>query len=239
VKLNHRGPLSAAFGRAEPSSGDSGVNRHEEPFIRKIESHCRGKDVLEIGCGDGRRLREVAHSAQSWTGIDPDPICIQQASKNATLANTEFLQGSAENLKWSESTFDVAMFTLSLHHMDQDTMPAAIDEAIRVLRPGGVVIFLEPMPVGTFFDAEMRFGCCDGDERRELAYANFTMLNSRRLTEIEEFIDEVSVEYDSFDDFTNHVPTQEGTHAQLERFLAEVDFTLNEKFRMNVFQVCS
>jgi ubiquinone/menaquinone biosynthesis C-methylase UbiE len=107
------------------------------------------------------------------------------------LENTEFFEGSAEALTWPESTFDVAMFTLSLHHMDFDIMPAAIDEAIRVLRPGGTVIFLEPMPVGTFFEAEMHFGCCDGDERRELAYAKYTMLNSERLTEIEEFIDQV------------------------------------------------
>ena len=140
-------------------------------------------------------------------------------------------------MPWPESTFDVAMFTLSLHHMELDVMPAAIDEAIRVLRPGGNVIFLEPMPVGTFFDAEMCFGCCDGDERRELAYAKFTMLNSERLTEIEEFIDKVSVEYDSFEDFTNHVPTKDGTHARVERFLTDLQFTLNEKFRMNVFRV--
>ena len=213
--------------------------RHEETFIQKIESYCCGKDVLEIGCGDGVRLREVTRSSKSWIGIDLDPTAIQQANEGNVSVNTEFLEGSAANLTWPESTFDVAMFTLSLHHMDFDIMPAAIDEAIRVLRPGGTVIFLEPMPVGTFFEAEMHFGCCDGDERRELAYANFTMLNSERLTEVDEFIDRVSVAYDSFDDFTSHVPTKEGTRAQLEQFLSEVDFTLDEKFRMNVFQVAS
>ena len=131
------------------------------------------------------------------------------------------------------------MFTLSLHHMDLDIMPTAIDEAIRVLRPGGIVIFLEPLPVGTFFDAEMCFGCCDGDERRELAYANFTMLNSAKLKEIEEFVDQVSVEYDSFEDFTIHVPTKEETLPQMEQFLSDRQFTLNEKFRMNVFGLAS
>jgi SAM-dependent methyltransferase len=215
------------------------VNRHEGPFIRKIESYCRGNDVLEIGCGDGKRSIEVAGPSKSWIGIDLDRDSIQQAAKNVVLENVEFIEGRAEALQWSDATFDVVMFTLSLHHIDLDIMPVAIDEAIRVLRPGGVIIFLEPMPVGTFFNAEMLFGCCDGDERRELAYANFTMLNSERLIEIEEFIDQVSVEYDSFEDFTTHVPTQEGTHAELERFLSDLQLTLNEKFRMNVFQVCS
>ena len=213
------------------------MKRHEEPFIRKIESYCSGKDVLEIGCGDGKRSREVAGSSSSWVGIDPDADSVKQANDNDAMANTEFLQGRAEDLKWSEATFDVVMFTLSLHHIDLNTMPAAIGEAIRVLCPGGLVIFLEPMPVGTFFEDEIGFGCCDGDERRELAYANFTMLNSVRLTEVEEYLDEVSVEYDSFEDFTAHVPTKEGTHVQLEQFLTDREFTLNEKFRMNVFQV--
>lgn len=211
--------------------------RHEEPFVLKIESYCRGKNVLEIGCGDGKRSVMVAGSSMSWIGIDPDPSSIQQANQQQLTGNTKFLEGSAEALEWSDSSFDVVMFTLSLHHIELDMMATAIDEAVRVLRPEGVVIFLEPLPVGTFFDAEMNFGCCDGDERRELAYANFTMLNSERLTEVEEFIDQVSVKYDSFDDFTTHVPTKEGTQPQLEQFLADLEFTLNEKFRMNVFRV--
>ena len=214
-----------------------GVIRHEKTFVRRIESYCRGKDVLEIGCGDGTRLGEVARTCMSWIGIDPGPDSIEQANKNAVSENTEFLEGSAEDLPWPESTFDVAVFTLSLHHIDIDKMPAAIDEAVRVLRPGSTVLFLEPMPVGTFFDAEMHFGCCDGDERKLLAYANYVMLNSERLREIEEFTDQVSVEYDSFDDFKHHVPTNEETHAELEQFLSELQFTLNEKFRLNVFQV--
>ena len=211
--------------------------RHEETFVRKIESYCSGKVVLEIGCGDGKRSREVAGSSKSWIGIDPDPVGIREASQYDLPENTKFLQGNAEALGWPDFTFDVVMFTLSLHHIDLDIMPAAIDEAVRVLRPGGVVIFLEPLPVGTFFDAEMSFGCCDGDERRELAYANFTMLDTARLKEIEEFVDQVSVEYDSFEDFTTHVPTKEKTHVQLERFLADRQFSLNEQFRLNVFEI--
>lgn len=211
--------------------------RHEKTFIRKIESYCRGKDVLEIGCGDGTRLSEVARISKSWIGIDPDRESIREANENRVSVNTEFIEGRAEDLTWPGSTFDVVMFTLSLHHMDIDAMPAAVDEAVRVLRPGGSVIFVEPVSEGTFFDAEMRFGCCDGDERRHLAYASYVMLSSEKLTEIEEFADQVSVEYESFDDFKRHVPFKAETEAQLEQFLSDLHFTLNEKFRMNVFRI--
>jgi len=104
------------------------------------------------------------------------------------------------------------------------------------MRPTGRVLFLEPLPEGTFFDAEMRFGCCDGDERKELAYAHYAMLSSERLTEIEEFVAEVSFEYDSFEDFVRNVPTVEDTHPGLEEFLSARNFLLDEKWRLNVFR---
>lgn len=211
--------------------------RHEETFVRKLRPYCSGNDVLEVGCGDGERSKELAAYSRSWIGIDPDPESIRLANEGGVPENTQFVEGVAEDLKWPESTFDVVMFALSLHHIDFGKMPVAVDEAVRVLRPGGTVIFLEPLPEGTFFEAEMRFGCCDGDERKQLAYANFVMLNSEKLTEVEEFTDRVSVEYASFDDFLHHVPTREDTHVRLEQYLADLRFKLNEKFRMNVFRV--
>jgi len=215
------------------------VIRHEDTFVRKIKSYCNGKDVLEIGCGDGARSRQLSQTCKSWIGIDPDPESIQHANESGLPEDTQFVQGVAEDLQWPDATFDVVMFTLSLHHIDVDIMSAAVDEAIRVVRPKGIVIFLEPLPAGTFFDAEICFGCCDGDERKQLAYAYYVMLNSEMLTEIEEFVDRVSVQYDSFDDFLHNVPTREETHAKLERFLRDLDFTLNEMFRLNVFQETS
>jgi ubiquinone/menaquinone biosynthesis C-methylase UbiE len=215
--------------------GGSAVKRHESIFIRRIADYCRGKDVLEIGCGNGTRLAEVVPQSRSWIGIDPDSGAVEKAKEANLSANAEFVEGHAETLVWPAELFDVVIFTLSLHHIDFAAMSDAISEAIRVLRPDGLVLFLEPMPEGTFFDAEKRFGCCDGDERKQLAYAYYSMLSSEQLSETEEFVAQVSVEYDSFDDFSRNVPTKDGTQAKLEAFLAAEDFKLDEKWRLNVF----
>jgi ubiquinone/menaquinone biosynthesis C-methylase UbiE len=213
------------------------VIRREDVVIRKIESYCRAKDVLEIGCGDGSRLAEVVRTSNSWYGIDRDPDAVRQARASSDSAHVEFVEGRAETLAAPDGQYDVVLFTLSLHHIGIEGSTRAIDEAVRVLRPTGKVLFLEPLPEGTFFDAEMRFGCCDGDERKELAYAHYAMLNSEKLTEIEEFIAQVSFEYDSFDDFLLNVPTIDNTHAGLEEFLATRNFVLDEKWRLNVFRL--
>ena len=215
------------------------MKRFESVFVRRIEDFCRGKDVLEIGCGDGTRLAEVVGQSRSWSGIDPDSAAVAKAREANPSANAEFVEGHAENLAWPSARFDVVIFPLSLHHIDFDFMPTAIDEAVRVVRSSGLILFLEPLPVGTFYKAEMLYGCCDGDERRELAYAFYTMLSAECLQEVEEFVAEVSFEYDSFDDFKQHVPTKDGTHAQLEEFLSARGFKLDEKWRLNVFKVAT
>jgi ubiquinone/menaquinone biosynthesis C-methylase UbiE len=212
------------------------MRRYEESVLRKLETYCREKDVLEIGCGDGSRLAEVVRTSKSWYGIDPDSDAVRQANATNESPRAEFSVGSAEQVNGDDARYDVVLFALSLHHMDAAIIPEAFDEALRVLRADGLVIFLEPLPEGTFFDAEMRFGCCDGDERRELAYAYYSMLSEERLHEIEEFVTQVSVEYDSFDDFKKNVPTMSDTLAQLESYLSSEGFRLDEKWRLNVFE---
>ncbi len=213
------------------------MKRNESIVVDRIERYCRDKDVLEIGCGDGTRLATAARVSSLWKGIDPDASAIRQAIEAHCSSNAEFVEGNAENLAWPDSSFDVVIFTLSLHHIDFTAMPKAIDEAVRVVRSSGSILFLEPLPVGTFYDAEMRFACCDGDERRELAFAFYTMLSAQRLHEVEEFVAQVSFEHDSFDDFKLHVPTKDGTHPQLEQFLSTQGFKLDEEWRLNVFRV--
>ncbi len=213
------------------------MKRNESTFVDRIATIVRGMDVLEIGCGDGTRFARAARVSNSWTGIDVDTTAVRQANEANRLPNAKFLEASAANLAWPDSSFDVVVFTLSLHHMDFAVMPRAIDEAARVVRSSGSVMFLEPLPVGTFYDAEMRFGCCDGDERRELAYAFYTMLSAERLIETEEFIAQVLYEYDSFDDFKQHVPTMAESNQRLEQYLSQREFKLDEDWRLNVFHV--
>lgn len=193
--------------------------------------------MLEIGCGDGARLRSIAPGFKSWTGIDPDPVKVDRANSDGSVAGARFLVGYGEDLGWPEGTFDGVVFTLSLHHIPMEKIPLAIDEATRVSRPDGYILILEPTPEGTFFEAEMEFGCCDGDERKEMAFAYFSMLNSRRLRGIEEYTATVVFQYDSFSDFKRSVCTVAETEPALEHYLLEHALTLHEKQRLNVFSV--
>jgi len=103
----------------------------------------RDQEVLEIGCGDGRITTQLVGKAKRVVAIDPDPAIIAEAKENTK--GVGLCIGSGECLEFSSDSFDVILFTLSLHHQDSSL---ALREAKRVLRDHGRVVILEPVNDG-------------------------------------------------------------------------------------------
>lgn len=102
-------------------------------------TNCRAAHVLEIGCGDGRISSKLAKSTKSLIAIDPDADSLALARKRAPGVN--FRTGSGENLAFPDNTFDLVLFTLSLHHQNS---AKALAEAARVALPDGAIMVIEP-----------------------------------------------------------------------------------------------
>jgi SAM-dependent methyltransferase len=58
----------------------------------------------------------------------------------------------AEALPFAAGSFDACVFLNSLHHVPVPLMQDALRAALRVLRPGGEVIIVEPLAEGAFFE---------------------------------------------------------------------------------------
>jgi ubiquinone/menaquinone biosynthesis C-methylase UbiE len=77
----------------------------------------RGKNVLDIGAGDGRLSFDIARYARSVLGVDPSEDSIRAAREKAKelgLRNVEFRVGDAAVLDVGAERFDVAVFSWSL-----------------------------------------------------------------------------------------------------------------------------
>jgi ubiquinone/menaquinone biosynthesis C-methylase UbiE len=99
--------------------------------------------VLEVGCGEGRMSKLLAHKSRKFIAIDPDEQSIEKAkSENA---NVDFRIGSGEALEFEDGSFPIILFTLSLHHQESRL---ALKEAHRVLTANGQLIILEPLANG-------------------------------------------------------------------------------------------
>jgi len=207
-----------------------------EGFLDKIKPFGADRNTLEIGCGDGARSDEIAAIFSSLTGIDPDPALIAKANRHNSFENRRFLVGVAEKLGFADASFDLVMFPLSFHHIPIDKMHAAIAEATRVLQEGGYIIFIEPTYEGTFIDAEILYGCCDGDERKEKAMAYYSMLASDKLSEVAEFESESIFTFESKQDFFDNIAILAGTEANISNYLETYNFKLSARRRVNVFR---
>ncbi|MCX6164477.1 MAG: class I SAM-dependent methyltransferase [Ignavibacteriae bacterium] len=101
-----------------------------------------GDFVLELGCGYGRVVSELAGKANKVIGIDNSPSSILLGKKLfGNINNCSFELMNAINLNFADSTFDVVVCIqngMSAFHIDKREL---ILEAIRVTKSEGLVLF--------------------------------------------------------------------------------------------------
>lgn len=102
-------------------------------------------EVLEIGCGDQAEAWELAARGLDVTAIDISPVAVEGARARAAeenLTGLKFQEMNAEALTFEDASFDAVIGSGILHHLD---LGLGVPEVARVLRPGGVGVFLEPL----------------------------------------------------------------------------------------------
>jgi ubiquinone/menaquinone biosynthesis C-methylase UbiE len=96
-----------------------------------------GLDALDIGCGTGFLSLELAARGHRVTGIDFAPAMLALAKEKAAASGAaiRFEEADAEQLPFAAGSFDLVITRHVLWTLPHPE--AAIDEWIRVLRPGG------------------------------------------------------------------------------------------------------
>lgn len=104
-------------------------------------------EVADFGCGTGAMSVELARWAKKVTAIDRSATAIAQAKERATregLSNLSFLEADLHELPLPSSRFDLVVISQSLHHVSEHER--VLQEALRILKPGGRVMVLELQP---------------------------------------------------------------------------------------------
>lgn len=117
---------------------------------RTVDLACiqAGEAVLDVGCGTGTLVLEVAHRvgrAGRVVGVDPGAQQIARARAKAARRNlpVEFQIGVIEQLPFSDQTFDVVFSTLMMHHLPAPLKRRGLSEIARVLKPGGRLVIAD------------------------------------------------------------------------------------------------
>jgi SAM-dependent methyltransferase len=110
-----------------------------------------GRDILDVGCGGGALVRALAARGARAAGLEiaEDRLA---AARAADDGGARYAVGRADALPFADASLDAVVFMRSLHHVPVTEMAAALGEARRVLRSGGVVYVAEPLAEGEHFE---------------------------------------------------------------------------------------
>src|SRR3954454_21681852 len=116
--------------------------------------------VLEVGCGTGAFFPEVASALQSTgliVGIDHAAGFLADAAERAANAGFSeqltLAQADAHHLPFAANVFLAAHIERVLMHLKDPDQ--ALREIVRVLKPGGWVVCVEPDLVGMRLDVDV------------------------------------------------------------------------------------
>lgn len=123
-----------------------------QPLARFMQgSDQRKVTLLDIGCGTGRFLRQVrlAYPAMNLKGLDLSRSYLDEARRHmGSLRPADFVAGPAEAMPLADTSVDVATCTFLFHELPPDVRRAVAAEIARVLKPGGLFVFIDSLQMG-------------------------------------------------------------------------------------------
>jgi ubiquinone/menaquinone biosynthesis C-methylase UbiE len=110
-------------------------------FTSKAIAGQLGRNGIDVGCGGGRLVIKLAKSYpfSEVVGLDLSDEMLKLAKERVASAGlsdrVKFSKGNAERIPYPDSSFDLVVSTISLHHWSKPRR--VFDEIARILRPGG------------------------------------------------------------------------------------------------------
>jgi len=98
----------------------------------------KGKKILEVGCGKGRFVRQMARAGAFVTGVEPSDALLTEA---VARGEGTFLNAGACDLPFPDGSFDAVCAIEVIEHLPD--LDAALREMTRVLKPGGLLVLID------------------------------------------------------------------------------------------------
>jgi ubiquinone/menaquinone biosynthesis C-methylase UbiE len=101
-----------------------------------------GRRLVDVGCGPGVAAHRASDAGAEVVGVDPAPVMLRVARLRWRAdRGVDWRIGTAEALPVEDGWADVVWSLATVHHWAD--VDAALDEARRVLAPGGRLVALE------------------------------------------------------------------------------------------------
>jgi SAM-dependent methyltransferase len=127
------------------------LDRFSSPWLRNQHvvryqwagAFARGCSVLDAACGSGYGSRLLAEAgAAHVTSADVSPDAPVEAARGGNLQSLRFVRADVARLPFRDAAFGLYVSFETLEHVEDDE--ALLDEARRVLSPGGTLLCSTP-----------------------------------------------------------------------------------------------
>src|SRR5215208_3070666 len=128
----------------------NGKRMNKWPYSEVVSSllrACAGRDrrgisVLEVGCGTGNNLWFLSSEGFQASGIDRSPTAIAYARERLAEKHQEadLRVGDISSLPWADNAFDFVIDRGALTQNAYSQIESILNEALRVLKPGGMLM---------------------------------------------------------------------------------------------------
>jgi ubiquinone/menaquinone biosynthesis C-methylase UbiE len=124
--------------------------------MRSIAAAARGRDqrklaLLDVACGTGRFLRQLrlAFPAMQLAGLDLSQPYLDEAAHHLHgLRAAHLMKANAESIPLGDASQDFVTAIFLYHELPGDVRRRVTEEIARVLKPGGLFIFVDSLQLG-------------------------------------------------------------------------------------------
>jgi ubiquinone/menaquinone biosynthesis C-methylase UbiE len=113
-------------------------------FLRASGDDPRNVRLLDIACGTGRTLHQLAQALPGLRlyGVDLSPAYVRIAQKRLddVFELVALATENAEALPYADATFDIATSVYLFHELPRKARRNVVREMFRVVRPGGLLV---------------------------------------------------------------------------------------------------
>ncbi len=131
------------------------ANAMRRQCLVPISDFLRHKDqrrmaLLDVACGTGRftRFARQAFPRLAVTGSDLSEAYLDEARDHVRPYGVEFKAGQAEALPFADASFDIVTSIFLFHEVPPMIRRAIAKEFARVLKPGGLLVFMDSLQPG-------------------------------------------------------------------------------------------